>query len=191
MASFALALLAIQRLEGPALIVGLAVSLGLALLLAPKRLWTLIRRSRFLFFALIVLDAFFTVGDRLWILSWLPSPTREGLWLTLTQTARLAGLLCMVALLLEKMPTERLIAGLYALMRPLAVIGFNRTHAAVRLTLVLDWLERRPVLRWRDWLVEVDTVPTEPIRFEMPYWHALDSLCVALVLASAGALWLQ
>lgn len=184
LAVFALALGGIQRLAGPALLAVLAFALLGACLLAPQRLWALIRRSRFLFLALFILDAFFTAGDRVWVLAWVPAPTWEGLRLTLEQAARLAGLLCMVALLLEKMPLPRIVAGLHVLMRPLGLVGFDRTHAAVRLTLVLDWLERRPVLRWRDWLMATEPQPLPPIRFEMQAWQRRDTALALLVLGA-------
>jgi len=83
--------------------------------------------------------------------------TREGLALAALHAARLLAVVCAVAVLLERLSLQRLVGGLHALSRPLRVIGVPPERLALRLLLVLRYVEASPRghgrAQWRDWLL--------------------------------------
>lgn len=119
---------------------------------APQRAARLLRRVRILLAAICLFFGGFTPGEVVWLHfpDW--SPTREGLLLAAEHAGRLATVVLWVALLLEHLSTERLVGGLYALLRPLAVMGVPAERLAVRLLLVLRYVESAPAGAWRRWL---------------------------------------
>jgi hypothetical protein len=123
----------------------------------------LLRRVRFLLLAIVVLFAWFTPGEAL-LVGWPQlSPSREGALLALEHAARLAGVVCAVALLLEALPSERLVGGMHALCSPLALLGVSPERLALRLLLVLRYVERADAAtprHWRQWLAD-DHAPVE------------------------------
>lgn len=94
-------------------------------------------------------EAFFHDWPRL-------GPTREGLGLAVLHAARLIAVVCAVAVLLERLSLQRLVSGLHALSRPLRLIGVSPERLALRLLLVLRYVEASPRghgrPQWRDWL---------------------------------------
>jgi hypothetical protein len=85
------------------------------------------------------------------------SPSREGLLLALTHAGRLLALVCWVAILVGRMPPDRLVSGLYALVRPFEVLGLPTERFALRLILVLRYASaarngERPRQNWKTWL---------------------------------------
>ena len=80
-------------------------------------------------------------------------PSREGLLLALTHGSRLVALVCWVAVLLGRMPTERLVSGLYALARPCSAFGLPAERIALRLLLVLRYASARNRQDWKAWLM--------------------------------------
>ena len=69
--------------------------------------------------------------------------------------------LSLVALLLEALSAEQLVAALYGITWPLAALGLDRARAALRLTLVLRYTAAtREHTDWRRWLDEA--FPPEP-----------------------------
>ena len=73
-----LALLA-QRLQPLALLVLAALLFGLALRLCRKQLLSLLRRTRWILFSLLLIYAYTTPGAALWSMFGVVSPSREGL----------------------------------------------------------------------------------------------------------------
>lgn len=184
------------QLLPPALLGGALLLVGsLALLLARTRTLRLLRRVRVLMLAIAVLFAWFTPGEAMFVE--LPSlgPTREGLMLALLHGARLAVVVCAVALLLERLPVERLVAGLYALGRSLAVFGLPAERFALRLLLVLRYVDETPRgtpgRDWKHWLQdEGDTQDLQPVQLARERFGTADRLCaLALVLAVLGWMW--
>lgn len=151
------AVASIQLLSPAALAVAAALCLALAGVFAGPRFLRLLRRVRILLLAIVLLFAWFTPGEALFH-GWLYlGPTREGLALAALHAGRLLAVVCAVAVLLERLSLERLVAGLYALGRPLRLIGVPPERLALRLLLVLRYVEASPRgsgrSQWRDWLM--------------------------------------
>ena len=152
------AVAAVQLLPPPALGVALAACALAAAALARARTWRLVRRIRVLLLAIAVLFAWFTPGEAAF-LDWPRlGPTREGLALAALHAARLLAVVCAVGILLERLPLARLVGGLYALSRPLRGVGVAPERLALRLLLVLRYVEASPRGRgpvdWRHWLAD-------------------------------------
>ena len=108
--------------------------------------------------AIAVLFAWFTPGEAAF-LDWPRlGPTHEGLALAALHAARLLAVVCAVGILLERLPLARLVGGLYALSRPLRGVGVAPERLALRLLLVLRYVEASPRGRgpvdWRHWLAD-------------------------------------
>jgi len=142
----------------PSAVLGLVVAtcLLLALGLSRARVVRLLRRVRVLAVAIVVLFGWFTPGEAL-LAEWPGlSPTREGVAMALVHVGRLVVVVSAVALLLERLPLERLVGGLYSLARPLRLIGLSARDVALRLLLVLRFVDASPrgaePMHWKDWL---------------------------------------
>jgi energy-coupling factor transporter transmembrane protein EcfT len=171
---------------------GLAVVVALLLIcamgLAPARMRRLIRRIRLLLLAIVVLFAGFTPGEAL-LMQWPTlSPSREGVLLALEHGGRLLAVVCCVAILLERLPTDRLISGLYALSRPLVVFGLSAERVAVRMLLVLRHVESQGERGWREWLGQGDETSsagaTEVLHLQREQLRARDLLAVLAVVVA-------
>lgn len=160
---FAVALL--QFLAGTSLMVGAALCFVVAGLFARNRLFRLIRRIRFLLLAIAVLFAWFTPGQAAMVDLPLLSPTREGMQLAIEHAARLVGVVCCVAMLLEVLQPSRLVSGMQVLCRPLTLIGVQPERVALRLLLVLHYVETAGdgVRDWKGWLRNGDDGPVESL----------------------------
>lgn len=142
----------VQTLTPVFLYVFAGVLLLCALLLHARRLFILLRRTRWILLSLLLIYAFMTPGEALWLSAYLPSPTREGLLDGMVQLGRLVCILAGLSILLTLLPRERMIGGLYALCYPLRYIGLSRERIAVRLALTLDHAEstmRETATDWR------------------------------------------
>lgn len=123
---------------------GMAVVSATAFVFSHLRInaWRLLRRSRWLMLVLLLTYAYTLPGDPAWSrLSW-ASPTIEGMHEGLVRILRLALILVALATLLASTVRSRLIYGLYFLVRPLTMIGFDRRAFAVRLGLTLAYVEQ-------------------------------------------------
>jgi len=149
---WAFAVLAVQLLSGWALAV-LAAGLGIAALgLARQRTMRLVRRSRYLMLAIVVLFACFTPGRRLLAEpGWLPL-TVEGVALAALHLGKLLCVITLVAILLERLARPELVLAIATLAAPLAWLGGDPGRLAVRLALVLDLVADRESTDWRHWL---------------------------------------
>jgi len=181
----------LQILPGKSLLFAVAASGLAALAFAPDRCRRLVRRVRFLLLAIVVFFAGFTPGEALFP-DWPDfSPSRDGVLLAMQHAARLISVVFCVALLLERLPVNRLVSGLYALLRPVEVLGVPAGRLAMRLLLVLRYVEAGSPRGWTTWLDEPDDAPDEAIRIERDGFGAADlivsALCVAAVVA-AGVL---
>ena len=110
-----------------------------AFILSPHKFKQLVRRTRWIMFSLWLIYAYSTLGQTLFDSSF--SPTREGLMSGALQLMRLLAALAGLAILLNRLHREQLIAGLYALFAPLQWLGLSRERLAVRLALTLHYAE--------------------------------------------------
>lgn len=147
---------------------------------AGRRLALLLRRTRWLILALLVLFALATPG--VYVLPALGAfgPSQEGLWLGLEHALRLLVVLSALALLLELNDLDTLLAGLHGLLRSLEWTGLDRGRVALRLMLVLRYVEQAPPgQHWRAWLEEpFDAEPAEAMHLRR---HRLTGLDVAVL----------
>ena len=182
----------VQLAEGWQLAALTIASLTVALFGARAHCVRLLARIRMLLLAILVLFAWFTPGVAVFM-DWPElSPSREGLLLALVHGARLTAVVCWVAILLARMPADRLVSGLYALLRPCAVFGVPAERLALRLLLVLRYVDEaredgRNGRNWRYWLDE-SAVHTEPVRLgcERPGFR---DAAVLVALGCALTLW--
>jgi len=151
---WAVAALFVQQAESWGLAALTAISLVVALVCTRVQCVRLLARIRVLLLAILVLFAWFTPGEAVFMDFPRASPSREGLLLALTHGARLVALVCWVALLLGRMSTDRLVNGLYALFRPCRAFGLPAERIALRLLLVLRHASAaRNDGHWKDWRV--------------------------------------
>lgn len=194
-----LALVAAMQLLNPAaLAVALAGAALLGLGLARARSLRLVKRIRVLLLAIVLLFAGFTPGEAV-LHDWPRlSPTREGLQLAAVHAARLLVVVFAVALLLERLSMTRLVAGLYALAQPLRLLGLAPERLAIRLLLVLHYVEASPRgsgrMQWQRWLREEDMAVVDDgapglaqVVLQRERLGALDALVLTAV--SLGVLW--
>jgi energy-coupling factor transporter transmembrane protein EcfT len=115
----------------------LHLGLGAAALL---RLGALLRRSRMLLLAVLVLHLWVTPGAPWWpgAPDWVPSVA--GTWLAFDRTLLLVTDLIAVNLLLVTTPVAALVAALTALLRPASSLGVAPEHVARRIGYTLDML---------------------------------------------------
>lgn len=185
----------LQTLDRLSLCAAVALLACAAWAYAPERTWRLVRRVRFLVIAIVVFFAGFTPGEAL--LADLPalSPSREGAALAFEHAARLLAVVLGVAVLLQHLPPERLIAGFLALLRPLQRVGFPAERVAVRTLLVLEFVESSAPRQWQAWIHDRDDEVPPPIRITDARFGCADraallvllSIVVVMIVAAAGA----
>ncbi len=178
----------LQLLPDNMLAPAVAMCLGLGLGFARARTLRLLRRVRILLGAIFVLFAWFTPGEAL-LLDWPRlGPSREGSLLALAHAGRLMAVVCAVALLLERLSVERLVSGLYTLARPLRLLGLSAERLALRLLLVLRYVDASPrgssAGHWKDWLQDdVAAIEAAPVRLRRERFGWPDALLSAGVFA--------
>ena len=180
----------VQTMQTP-LLHGLAIVL---LLIAAKthaqRLFTLLRRTRWILFSLLVIYAYLTPGEALWSVAYMPAPTYEGMLDGLMQLSRLVCVLAGLAILLSLLTRTQMIGGLYSLCYPVRYIGLSRERIAVRLALTLHYAEnsmRDTVSDWRGAISQAMVAGKEhetEIELQVQPLRWMD----AFLVAAAGAL---
>lgn len=177
----------IQTMSAPWLWAGSLAASLLAVLQARTRFVRLARRIRILSAVTILLFAFATPGVRMFPAQSGVSLTWDGLVLGLEHAARLLAMVALVAVLLERLSVDQLICALHHALRGFERFGLPADRIAVRLSLVLDAMERTES-GWRAWLLNAEaaaapgvaTVPVRALRFA-------DGACIILALGLAFA----
>ncbi len=124
-----------------------------AMLASAHKFRQLLRRTRWIMLSLLLVYAYSTPGQPLLETFGMFSPTREGLGDGVLQLTRLLSALAALAILLDRLHRQQLIAGLYTLLAPLKLIGVSRERVAVRLALTLHYAEvamLRETHTWQD-----------------------------------------
>jgi energy-coupling factor transporter transmembrane protein EcfT len=135
------------------LLIAAGFVLLIALLLSAHKLMQLLRRTRWIMLSLLLIYAYTTPGQPLLDALGMFSPSREGLSDGVLQLIRLLSALAGLAILLDRLHRQQLIAGLYILFAPLRLIGVSRERVAVRLALTLHYAEvamLRETHTWQD-----------------------------------------
>lgn len=163
---------------------GLAViSVVLAAVMAPERSLSLLRRSRWLLISLAVLYCFATPGEYVPGILGGIGLTYEGLQQGGEQLGRLLVMLSSLALLHQQVGTNGLLSGFHWLLKP-----FNwRQTTVVRLMLVLEYVEQKRHIPWREWLMqgtkEHNGSLPDYLIISMPRFHWVDA---AVMLSVVG-----
>jgi energy-coupling factor transport system permease protein len=154
--------LLVQRLQDTALLALCAILVGLALRLCAAQFLSLLRRTRWIVISLLLIYAYTTPGDALFELPL--APTVEGLQEGGLQMMRLMAALAGLAILLDRLHRQQLIAGLYILFAPLQYLGLSRERLAVRLALTLHYAEVAMLrsVSWRESLRSLDIGSQNP-----------------------------
>lgn len=172
-----------------------AATFAAAGLLARPRFLLLLRRTRWLLASIALLFVFATPGMLLIPGLGSLSPTGEGMVLGVVHLLRLTLVLAALAILLQLTALDDLVAGLYGLMRPLAWLGLDRARVAVRLMLVLRYVEQAPRRgNWREWLEHSAGLPADaaPVRLRAAPLAPADYVvlaCLGAVVALAAWRW--
>lgn len=173
----------------------LASTLILAALFATgtARCWRLVRRTRVLLIALLLLYAFTTPGAPLFSGWEQASPSYEGVIAGMQQIWRLLLMMAALAAVLTYLSRAQLLAGIYVLLLPLKPLGVPVTRFAVRLWLTLHYAESAPraqglSARWES----AQTLPRNiesTITLEAPNFSVQDAIFVlGYLLLIGGAL---
>lgn len=178
--------LVLQQLPLFPLIILTLVCLLLAAIYAPERSRSLLWRSRWLLFSLMILFLFITPGE------YLPGTwgdiglTYEGLRQCGEYLGRLLTMLASLALLHQALGTQGLLAGFYWLLGPLP----GRKITVVRLMLVLEFVEQKRQTGWREWLVpeQTGTTASDSYSLAMPNFHLRDKALIGVLLLTVFAL---
>lgn len=178
-----------QQLSGIPLAAACLAAVAAAVAGARRRLLRMLRRSRFLMLAIVVMFAWFTPGQRLFAEPGWLSPTFEGLLLAAIHGGRLLIALALVTLLLERLPAAELLQGLSTLARPLSVIGWDADRLAVRLSLVMQMVTESSGRDWRRWLDdEEDWATPQTVAITAHPFAACDAWALSLVAVALACL---
>ena len=160
--------------------------MAMAVAIAGARVRRLLRRIRFLLLVLVVLFAFFTPGEALLPVLGRFGPTREGVLLAAVHALRLLAVVMLVAVLLAKTGERELVSGLMVLAKPLAACGLPVERLAVRLLLVLRYVESPPAGGWRALLGERggELPGAETLKIHLPVLRLADRLAIAGLVAA-------
>ena len=163
------------------------VCLG-AILVSGHKLRQLLRRTRWIILSLLLVYAYSTPGQPLLDALGIYGPTREGVVDGLLQLTRLLATLAGLAILLDRLHRQHLIAGLYTLLAPLQLIGISRERVAVRLALTLRYAEAAMLRETNSWQDDLRTL-FEPqgdihkqIELTLYPFSIFDGLLVALAM---------
>jgi len=176
----------LQFLEPEYLLVAVVLCAAGAALFASTRCWRLVRRIRFLLLAIVILFAGFTPGEAVFI-DWPGlSPSWEGVSLAAEHAGRVLAVVFCVAILMELLPAQRLVGGLYALVQPFRRVGFPAHRVAVRTLLVLEYVDSDEKVSWKTWLMEEPGQTHASIQIPAERFGRIDA--AVLVLALLGLL---
>jgi len=185
-----------QILHGYALTLLAGSFVLLALVICNKSFFSLLRRTRWIFFSLFVIYAYASRGDVLWPQLGALSPVVDGLVDGFMQLQRLLAVLAGLSVLLALLSQAQLIEGCYTLLFPVILLGLSRERIAVRLALTLQYAESEVQDKAANWRDNIDKmlapVSLEPgyIELQVNQLSWLDWLLVALGSTVIIGLWL-
>jgi len=145
----------LQALTLGTLLIAASFILFFASVVSGRKFMQLLRRTRWILFSLLLVYAYSTPGQPWMEVLGMFSPSREGLIDGVLQLTRLLVALAGLAMLLDRLHRQQLIAGLYTLFAPLQWIGLSHERMAVRLALTLHYAEVamvRGTSTWQDTL---------------------------------------
>lgn len=184
-----------QALAAQGLFVLTVVLFIAAVKLNSRQLFSLIRRTRWILFSLLLIYAYSTPGVALVTELGRYSPTLEGLSDGLMQLGRLLSMLSGLAILLSLLSESQFISGIHALAYPLNWFGGSRERVAVRLALTLQYAE--PTMRdtaadWKQAIGDALQIPFEAeqrVMLDRNALKAVDGLSLLLCAALLYGVW--
>ncbi|MDD2700224.1 MAG: CbiQ family ECF transporter T component [Sideroxydans sp.] len=184
-----------QVLSVPVLLAMTAVLFVAAARLNSRQLYSLIRRTRWILFSLLLIYAYTTPGMALLSGMGRYSPTLEGLSDGTAQLGRLLSMLSGLAILLSLLTESQFISGIHALAYPLNWFGGSRERVAVRLALTLQYAE--PTMRdtAADWRQAIDDSLRPPqevghqVQLDRISLKAIDGVCLLVCAALLYGVW--
>jgi energy-coupling factor transport system permease protein len=132
---------AMQFLSPVRLLIFGALMLAMVFALSRHKFLLLMRRTRWILCSLWLIYAYTTPGESLSDSMGVFSPSMEGMQDGGLQLMRLLVALAGLAILLDRLHRQQLMAGLYSLFAPLKWLGLSRERLAVRLALTLHYAE--------------------------------------------------
>lgn len=148
----------------------------------PRPWWGYVRRARWLLLTLWLILAYNVPGEAFKELSW--APTYEGIADANLHALRLIVMLGCLAWLFHRLGRDGLVSAMWGLLRPCRAIGLDTERLVVRLSLVLDNLQKpQEKGGWRKMLgrqMEHGKGP-DSLNLALPPWAARDSLLAGLV----------
>lgn len=165
-----------------------------ALVISGQKFILLLRRTRWIMFSLLLIFAFSTPGVELTRFTGNYGPTQEGLIDGMLQLTRLMAALAALAILLERLHRQKLIAGLYTIFLPLRWLGISRERLAVRLALTLHYVESTMLNSVPDWqtmlegLFESKEEPLNKMELTLYCFRLSDAV---LLLSTALFVWMM
>ena len=151
MLAWCLVVVMLQAIEADKLLLVSSLTLIGALVISGKKFILLLHRTRWIMLSLLMIYLFTTPGVELTSFMGNYGPTQEGLIDGMLQLTRLMAALAALAILLERLPRQKLIAGLYTIFLPLRWLGMSRERLAVRLALTLHYAELTMLKGVADW----------------------------------------
>jgi len=142
---------AMQFLPPVRLLLAGGLVLVFAFALSRRKFIQLVRRTRWIMLSLWVIYAYSTPGLVMFEPLGIFSPSQEGLLDGGLQLLRILAALAALAILLDRLHRQKLMAGLYALFAPLKYLGVSRERLAVRLALTLHYAEVAMLRETRSW----------------------------------------
>ena len=192
--TWCLLVVALQTLKAEELLILSGLILFVALLASNHKFILLLRRTRWVMLSLLLIFAYSTPGVPLFNQLGILSPTREGLLDGTLQLIRLTTALAGLAILLDRLHRQKLIAGLYTLFAPIRWLGISRKRLAIRLALTLHYAEvtlLRGAGNWQDTLRGLFEPHEEPMKEIELSVYRLGISDVVLLLVTTISLWMM
>lgn len=182
--------IALQALTTLPLLASGTIICAITLALSPSRFYTLLRRTRWIMFSLLLIYGYVTPGTALWENAGTWSPTQEGLLDGALQLCRLAAALAGLSIVLSLLTRQQLVGGIYVLVYPLQFLGITRERIAVRLALTLHYAETAMLEAACGWRKNITHMlePQQTAHSEVELHAAPLALRDLLLIAAGGTL---
>jgi energy-coupling factor transporter transmembrane protein EcfT len=152
-----------------------------------------VKRMRWLFLSMLIIYSLDTPGEYVQQFPTSFAPTIEGVELGMLQIAKLLIALATLSILFSSTTNERLMSGLYLLLSPLNLFGFNVKRFTARLLLTLEYVEElaiqeRTQIRF-DHLDDINLnteilSDNKVIELEALPFSSLDKLVITMIIVS-------
>jgi hypothetical protein len=153
---------ALQSLRPSTMLLTGGLLVAAALGVAASRLYTLLRRTRWVMISLLAIYGYVTPGAAIWAAAGTLSPTLQGVGDGALQLARLVFALAGLSIVLGLLDQRALMGGIYALTYPVRWLGMSRERIAVRLALTLNYAETAMLETAADWRGSMERMLAPP-----------------------------